>query len=165
MSCLDPMPWANGQTTPLGRMWNALGRKLNMDPLVLADEKLNSVKRAIWSDGTSIRSNKTMNNILRQGTNGAFTRFVSEIRNPVTALQFLVDNEMRTWIRGAYRMHREEMLWFNRMAENANYRNPNLHHMLDRFMRDHIETSIRIVRRIVRRYSDLGHAAIRGSGV
>lgn len=106
-----------------------------------------------------------MNNILRQGTNAAFTRFVNEVRNPVTVLQFLVDDEMRTRVRGAYRMLREEMRSFSRMAKDANYRNPNLRHMLDRFMRDHIETSIRFVRRFVRRYSELGRAAIRGSGV
>lgn len=62
-------------------------------------------------------------------------------------------------------MLREEKLCSRRMAENANYRNPNLHHMLDRFMRDHMETSFGIVRKIVRRYSDPGRAAIRGSGV
>lgn len=155
----------NGHTTPMNRMWNAFGTKVNMDPLVLADKNLNGVKERMWNDRTAIRSDEEMEDILSRATNAAFTDFVNEVRNPLTVLQFIMHDEMRTRARAAYRDLRDEIQRFSEHARSLNYRNPQLHHMLDRFMRDHINTSIRDVRRFVRTYGDLGRAAIEGSGV
>ncbi|KAH6696866.1 putative class V chitinase [Plectosphaerella plurivora] len=164
------IPPVNGYTTPHDRMWHAFGHKGNTAPLVLADEDLNQVKRRIWSyrDETAIRSDDAMNRAIQPRDNAAFTAFVNEVRHPLAALMFINDPMVREGARGAYRRLRSEMQILSRRARELDpvrYRNPDLHNMLDRFMRDHIVTITRDVREFVARWRTIGRNAIIGSGV
>lgn len=161
------IPPVDGHDAPINRIWHAFGRKGNTEPFVLALRTLNDAKKRVWTDRdvSAVRSDTAMDNAIRPGTNAALREFVNEVRRPLMVLMFINSDMARSRARGAYRALRAEMRLLSTEAVRAGYRDPGLHNMLDRFIRDHIETITQDVRKFVERWGITGVAAIAGSGV
>lgn len=158
------IPPLNGQTRPIDRIFSTLGTRRNTAPFVLLDADLNSAKLNMWG-GSNPVAPSALQAYLAQGTAASFQTFIDEVRQPIVVLQYLADANVRAQARDAYRALRAEMFLLSQEARNQGYRNPDLHHMLDRWFRDHIDLMIRQTRNFMERFRIEGAAAIRGSGV
>jgi hypothetical protein len=160
-----PLAPVNGEYTPFGRMWNAMGTSQNTSPFVLADKHLNEMKGRMWKGKSAIRRASVMQGHLDGGTFASFNAFINELRRPIGVLTFLTNDLARLRARTAYRAVRYEMWLLSQEARRQNYAFPNLHIRLDEWMRDQIDSIIRDARAFIQNWRTRGRNRILDSGV
>ncbi|KAG8160817.1 hypothetical protein KVR01_009081 [Diaporthe batatas] len=125
------VPPLNGQRQGFQRLFSILGTRTHTAPFVLAPSDLNSAKLNMWQNNEPV-SESDLNGYLATGTGASFQSFINMVRIPVVVLQYLTDGTVRTQARAVYRALRDEMRVLLEQTVQAGYRNPSLHHMLDR---------------------------------